>query len=706
MDKKKPVIPSSQHNLHRNCCGTNPADVGLAMAKPLAVITANIPTEMRLYNQWVLWKQELVKGELTKVPYQLTGAKALSSQPKTWSTFNDIVAAYNSGGFDGIGFVLTKSDPFIFVDFDKCLNEDWALEKIKVLDSYTEISPSGDGYHVITEAKKPDGMGCKSKEFHNSKLEVYDSGRYATFTGHRLEQYPTEPQKRQAQLESTCAHLLKNASTPTPKQPTSQPKATASKSDNELLDIMFKICRGSQNLFNGIGSDDASANDLALCNHLAFITGKNAVAMDRLFRQSALMRPKWDERRGADTYGNMTLGKAIESTQNIYTGRVSGANYAPMPKAGVSFFDETPMYEGASAESVEINSKQAEPMQDVASPFLDLAHFSLRGQSEAMKAKMLDDVFILGRMALLGQSTVFYAKPNAGKTLITISLIIEAIKKGNLNGDDVFYINADDNHKGLTHKLQLAEDHGFHMLAPGYKGFDASLLSPMLKQLIQQDTARGKVLILDTVKKFTDIMDKKKGSEFGESVRQFVAHGGSVIMLAHVNKHRDEEKKVIYSGTSDLVDDADCAYTLDTVTEDALSKERTVKFEMFKNRGDVVLEEVYRYDASASTSYTTRLKSVVVVSDDERKQAEENQIISDRIDRNREAIDAIKETIQEGITKKTELIASAVERSGLSKRKVAKALADHTGSNIVKAHYWHLNVEDKNAHVYQLNWGA
>lgn len=324
----------------------------------LKLIPENIPTEMRLYNQWVLWRQEFdSKGKSIKIPYQSTGAKALTTQPKTWGAFNDIVAAYNSnsGGFDGIGFVFTNSDPFTFVDFDECLGQDWALKIINQLDSFTEVSPSGTGYHVILEAKKPEAMSCKSKEVHDSKLEVYDSGRYATFTGHRLEQFPNEVQKRQAQLEATCEPLIKRVAPPKQSATTQQNKARSNQSDNELLDTMFRICRGSQNLFNGIGSDDASANDLALCNHLAFISGKNSGAMDRLFRQSDLMRPKWDERRGADTYGNMTLSKAIESTQNTYTGAVSGANNAPIHKTVVPFFDDIYMGTSANNQSVEAN---------------------------------------------------------------------------------------------------------------------------------------------------------------------------------------------------------------------------------------------------------------------------------------------------------------------------------------------------------------
>ncbi len=63
---------------------------------------------------------------------------------------------------------------------------------------------------------------------------------------------------------------------------------------------------------------DESAADLALCNHLAFWTGKNRLQMDQLFRQSKLMRPKWDEKRGRQTYGEMTIDKACAGTSKVY----------------------------------------------------------------------------------------------------------------------------------------------------------------------------------------------------------------------------------------------------------------------------------------------------------------------------------------------------------------------------------------------------
>ena len=79
------------------------------------------------------------------------------------------------------------------------------------------------------------------------------------------------------------------------------------------------------------------------------------------------------------------------------------------------------------------NAQQAQSRNESgaggAKPF-SLTQFSLMGQSEAMKQQMLDDVFVLEGLAVLGQATVFYAQFNTGKTLLIIWLLIESIKAG------------------------------------------------------------------------------------------------------------------------------------------------------------------------------------------------------------------------------------------------------------------------------------
>ena len=339
-------------------------------------------------------------------------------------------------------------------------------------------------------------------------------------------------------------------------------------------------------------------------------------------------------------------------------------------------------------------------------PTFNISDFSLNGTSKNMESQMLEDKYVLEKLAILGQSTVFYAKPNAGKTLLIIWLICDAIRRMWISGGNIFYVNADDNHTGLVHKLQIAERYGFHMLAPGYNNFKATLLPSYLESMIKTDSAMGRVLVLDTVKKFTNLMNKDTGSKFGESVRQFVAHGGTIISLAHVNKHRDDDNKVVFAGTSDLVDDADCAYTLDIVTEDKNSGQRTVMFENFKSRGNVAKEAVYRYDYADGTSYLDRLESVVEVGETELRQTKKQLGLSKKLEKNMIAISVIKDCLKEGINQKTALIREASEQSGISKPKITKVLNEHTGACLAENKFWHVVVGDKNAHAYNLNYSV
>ncbi|MEI6746846.1 MAG: hypothetical protein WCL34_12860, partial [Methylococcaceae bacterium] len=219
-------------------------------------------------------------------------------------------------------------------------------------------------------------------------------------------------------------------------------------------------------------------------------------------------------------------------------------------------------------------------------PAFPLVENLINDSLDEMRAQMLADVFVLDGIALLGQLTTIYAKPNAGKTLTTLYMLKESIKAGRIKGEDVFYVNADDSGNGLTTKGAIAVQYGFGMLAPGYENFKSEDFVNKLKKSIIDDTARGKIIILDTLKKFTDLMHKTKGSEFMKVAREFTLKGGTIIMLAHANKNRGMDGKIVAGGTSDVGDDADCVYLLDEVSKTATTK--TVLFENVKRRGNNV----------------------------------------------------------------------------------------------------------------------
>ncbi len=333
-------------------------------------------------------------------------------------------------------------------------------------------------------------------------------------------------------------------------------------------------------------------------------------------------------------------------------------------------------------------------------PAFSLNKFSLRGSSQTMKRSMINEVFVLEKIAILGQVTVIYAKPNSGKTLITLKLLSESIEAGRLIGENVFYVNADDTYNGLIQKTELAEQYNFHMLAPGHNEFRAVDLIGYLVTMVKEKTASGKVIVLDTAKKFTDLMDKKNGSEFMKVARMFISTGGTMILLAHVNKHKDSAGKVIFAGTSDLYDDSDCAFTLDQVSMDAEIK--TVLFENFKNRGNVSREIGFTYLNSENTTYMQLLNSIKPLDSSQQEVARQAKRVNDEIEQNKLAIDSIIEQLNYGDQLKCELVKAARMDTGASAQKINKIIANHCGFDYSKGHRWFSKPGDKNAKVYSV----
>ena len=394
-----------------------------------------------------------------------------------------------------------------------------------------------------------------------------------------------------------------------------------------------------------------SDRDLALCNHLIFYCGnvpndEKLRVVDEIIRDNSLFRDKWDEvHRPEDgvTYGRMTIEKAVGGVKDCYR-------------------------EKTETKTDSRNGKKV----------LTLDDFTLNGMSQRMKKKMLEDKFVLSRLAILGQMTIFYAGPNTGKTLLTLWMIIEKINAREINGSDIYYINANDTFKGLTYKTHLAEKHGFKMIGVGHKHDDAEerfepkMLVPILESMIENGTASGVVVVLDTAKKFTDLMDKKTTSEFAAAFREFVSHGGTGIFMAHINKHRDGDDKPVHSGTTDLIDDSDCAYIIDTISEDPATGIKTMRFENKKNRGDVLREESFQYDCRTDTSYNGKLSSIKRLDDDDASEVEVMARLSKKFENDREVVEAIKDCIKEGIIQKTSLIDEAVKRLGATKPPASK----------------------------------
>lgn len=149
-----------------------------------------VPQELRDAARWVLWSLEERNGKPTKVPYAVNGHPASTVNPKTWCSFDTALDAYERawGEFEGLGCVIAA--PYIGIDLDKCRDpetgvvEIWAQEALRELNSYTELSPSGRGFHIWVKGVMPPG-GSRT-----GKVEIYSRARYFTMTG---QHYPGTP---------------------------------------------------------------------------------------------------------------------------------------------------------------------------------------------------------------------------------------------------------------------------------------------------------------------------------------------------------------------------------------------------------------------------------------------------------------------------------------------------------------------------------
>lgn len=280
-----------------------------------------IPESLRTREQWIVWREEEPDGKPTKVPRRPDGTIASTTDPNTWTPFEAACDSYRDNpSFDGIGFVFTEEDPFVGVDIDICFSEGvltgGGLDVVEHLDSYTERSPSGTGLHIICRGSTPD-LGNRSGDVEGMKqLEVYEEGRYFTFTGRHLEGTPDTVEQRAQELYTLCRKVFEQ---PEPQSSTSRPPQLTDLDDRELIKKAkaAKNGRKFERLWGGdkTGYKSHSEADLALVGILAYWTGGDRDRIDQLFRRSGLCRDKWTERRD---YRDRTIDKALEGQTEHY----------------------------------------------------------------------------------------------------------------------------------------------------------------------------------------------------------------------------------------------------------------------------------------------------------------------------------------------------------------------------------------------------
>jgi hypothetical protein len=288
----------------------------------------SIPSTLKHPRQWVRWRMEDRNGKLTKIPLNpKTGHPASTTDPSTWGTFEE---ATKSRFGSGLGFVFTRETEIVGIDLDHVITDGvidlWAQEIIREMNSYTELSPSLTGIHIYFSGILPE-KGRRKGQF-----ECYSHARFFTVTGKHLPDTPLKIEPRSEAFLSVHERIFGQKENDSHNK--HLPSSGANLSDEDIIEKASRAVNGEKfrRLWQGNweGSyPSQSEADAALCSILAFYLGNAPERIDRLFRLSGLMRPKWDARHYGDghTYGEGTvsciLAHATESSNSEASNTIS-----------------------------------------------------------------------------------------------------------------------------------------------------------------------------------------------------------------------------------------------------------------------------------------------------------------------------------------------------------------------------------------------
>ena len=291
---------------------------------------ASLPDALKANGLFCVWKYEVRDNKPTKVPYNpITNRRGRSNDRATFSDFQTAVTQLNSGHYDGIGIGIF--DGLGVIDIDHCIDDSGKLSEnaqnvVNLLGSYSEISPSKTGLHILFFV---DPSFQYNRDLYYLKnptngMECYISGftnRFMTVTANAL---PDSPSGIRNSTEPLTVFLDSYMIRPETQYQQAPAGRSPRKSNLDEESVLRKL-RNARNyskfhsLYQGdfVGYASHSEADLALCSMLAFYTD-DPKTIDSIFRSSGLMRKKWDRKQSGSTYGELTIQRALKQSSTKY----------------------------------------------------------------------------------------------------------------------------------------------------------------------------------------------------------------------------------------------------------------------------------------------------------------------------------------------------------------------------------------------------
>lgn len=471
---------------------------------------SKLPIELVNLQQWVCWGWN---GMQLKMPVSpLTGSGAKAGQPDTWGTFGQALDRVDHGQCKGIGFEFANNGELVGVDLDHCITNNSlvpeAVELVQRFNTYTEVSQSGTGLHIICKGKLP-GKAIKSKA-----VEMYNSGRYFALTGNV---YNDKAVLRDAQpaIDSLYDELA-NARMKAQEKPTQVQSGGLTLDDSKLIEIAANARNGTlfTDLFTGKWESHYSSQseaDLALCNMLAFYTGRGATQMDRLFRQSGLMREKWSRKQSGTTYGAITIQNAVEHCTKVFD---------PHTTAEQDFTD--------------VLGQQPKEQQNGPLKLIPLS--AIQPQS----VKWLWKPYIP-----LGKITLLEADPGTGKTYLCLALA-SVVSSGSR-----FYMEPEGTIHDPAPVIYLTAEDGL-----------SDTIVPRLNTCIPQPNLENIVTIDDREKSLTFLDNRIEEALKALHPKLFVIDPLQAYLGAKVDMHRANEVRPVMAHIAKLAEEYECAFVM------------------------------------------------------------------------------------------------------------------------------------------------
>ena len=298
---------------------------------------AEIPGELVELDHWLLWEAvwkppaKGKPGRWTKPPLnpiaaawmlledspeaRKKGRMGSSTDPSKWTHISYAVTRARKYQL-GLGFALNEDVGLVGVDIDHCVADGqikpWAQAIVDVLDTYTEVSPSGTGIRAFAFGTIP-----KALKLSAIGLELYSTGRYLTVTGRRLPDSPSHVRHCEAEIRAVYEQFAEGFGRKRPPRTASRRSpGVAGRSDREVIDRILRSRRPErfERLYAGNTCDYGSESeaDFALACILCWWCGNDAAQVESIMRGSVLYREKWDTSRPGGTYLSITIANAIQ----------------------------------------------------------------------------------------------------------------------------------------------------------------------------------------------------------------------------------------------------------------------------------------------------------------------------------------------------------------------------------------------------------